>query len=204
MKTSKLSIYKLFFALLFFCSLIGCEKNDDGPKFSLPPATQTGENTFGCLIDGQLLIPRDGSGSFNVHDIGMKYIDVPGDVYEIDVHDFASERTASINLHIIGLDSIGLGEYIINESNCYRGLDSPETNNIFCRIYDYEENIYKYYCSFENSGTINITRYDNGIVSGIFSCKVISDEDPTDTIEITKGRFDLDRSTVNFTSYPNQ
>lgn len=194
---------RLFLILILFFQF-ACSKSDDGQKFSLPPITQTGENTFGCYIDGRLLIPRDGEGSFNVHDIGMKYVDVPGDVYEIDVHDFASERTASINLHIIGLDSIGLGEYIINESNCYRGLDSPKTNNIFCRIYDYEENIYKYYCSFENSGTITINRYDNGVVSGVFSCKVISDENPTDTIQITKGRFDIDRSSVNLTSYPNQ
>ena len=173
--------------------LIACSKNDDGPKFSLPPATQTGENTFGCLIDGQLLIPRDGSGSFNVHDIGMIFWDGIGNFYEIDVHDFASEKTASINLHIMGLDSLGEGQYIVNESNCYDGIDSPNTNNIFCRVWDYEDNIYESYCSFENSGVIHITKFDleKRIVSGTFHCKVVSYDDPTDTIEITEGRFDI-------------
>lgn len=47
-------------ALLNFCT--SCNilfKNDDEPKTELeklPPATQSGENTFGCLIDGTALV----------------------------------------------------------------------------------------------------------------------------------------------------
>lgn len=183
---------KVFFLFLIFFAFFACSKSDDDSNLSLPPITQTGENTFGCLIDGQLLIPRDGEGSFNAHDAGMIFWGGNG-YNEIDVHDFASERTGSIVLHIMYLDSLGIGEYIVNESNCYRGFNSPMTTNIFCRVWDPEDNIYKYYCSFENSGIITITRYDreNRIVSGTFSGKAVGDKDVSNTIEITKGRFDI-------------
>ncbi|WP_417857731.1 hypothetical protein [Xanthomarina gelatinilytica] len=181
----------LFLGILTFS---GCSKKDDN-RFepTLPSITQNGENTFGCYANGILITPRDGTGTFNSPDYGLRFVNVPGNSYDIDVHDFASEKTSSINLHIVGLDSIGVGEYIVDESNCNDGIDSPNTNNIFCRIWVEEENLYKTYCSVENSGVINITRYDidSRIISGTFSCRAAAFEDPTDIIEITQGRFDI-------------
>ena len=186
--------------------LMACSPTKDEFVPTLPPITQTGENTFGCYANGVLITPRDGSGTFNVRDPGMSFIAGPDPnniIYnEIKVYDFASERTARITLHILKLDSIGVGEYAISKSNCMGNIASPRTNNIFCRIFDYDKGIYKEYCSFENSGIINITRYDNEIISGTFSCRVRNKNDFDDVIEITEGRFDIDRSTVHYTSYP--
>ena len=45
--------------LLLLATLLGlsqCKKNDSGPAdpaSQLPPATQSGANTFGCLLNGQ-------------------------------------------------------------------------------------------------------------------------------------------------------
>ena len=181
--------------ILLILAQTACTKNDDGFKPTLPEATQTGVNTFGCYANGVLIIPRDGTGTFNSPDNGMSFFAGPSPenivYHEIRVHDFASDKTSKIILHIIGLDWIGVGEYIVNQSSCYDGIDSPNTNNIFCRIWVEEENLYKTYCSIENSGVINITRYDNGIISGTFSCRAAAFEDPTDIIEITEGRFDI-------------
>jgi hypothetical protein len=53
--------------LLFFLTtlaLISCDKDDDAPTNPvdrLPPATQTGANTFGCLLDGETFIPSGGT-----------------------------------------------------------------------------------------------------------------------------------------------
>lgn len=196
---------KPYFLMFLFFVIFACSKSDDNPILSLPPATQTGENTFGCYIDGQLLIPRSGTGTWMGPDPGMAFIDGVGSYYEIDVHDFASERTGSIVLHIMYLDSIGKGEYIVNTSNCNDSFLSPSTTNIFCRVWDYEENIYKYYCSTDNSGVINITRYDINadIVSGTFSCTAVNRDNPNDTIEITKGRFDINwRTLTPYTEFP--
>ncbi len=194
----------VLFLIFAVVTLVSCSKNDDGPQ--LPPATQTGENTFGCYVNGRLLVPRNGTGTFNAPDNGMSFFAGPSPdniiYHEIRVHDFASERTAKITLHLIGLDSIGIGEYFVNESNCLEGIASPMTNNIHCRVYDYSENIYKLYCSIENSGVINITRYDNGILSGTFSCNAVNRDDPNDIIEIIEGRFDINGFTLPNTEFP--
>ena len=45
-----------------------CSKDDgptppENPLSKLPPETQTGANTFGCIINNQVFYPRDGSGN---------------------------------------------------------------------------------------------------------------------------------------------
>ena len=186
--------------------LVGCSPTKDEFVPTLPPITQTGENTFGCYVNGVLITPRDGSGTFNVRDPGMSFIAGPDPnniIYnEIKVYDFASERTARITLHIHELDSIGVGEYPVGISNCMGNINSPLTNNIFCKIYDPTDGVYKEYCSFENSGIITITRYDSDIVSGTFSARIRNKNNNDEIVEITDGRFDIDRSTVHYTSYP--
>lgn len=50
------SILLLFFAVLILC--FGCKKNkSENPIDQLPPETQTGARTFGCLIDGHAFTP---------------------------------------------------------------------------------------------------------------------------------------------------
>ena len=38
--------------------LLGCQKNDPRPAEQLPPATQTGANTAGCVVDGLRWVAR--------------------------------------------------------------------------------------------------------------------------------------------------
>ena len=45
------------FLLAVFLVFIGCS-SDSNPEDGLPKETQTGANTFGCLIDGKLYKPR--------------------------------------------------------------------------------------------------------------------------------------------------
>ncbi len=51
--------------LLLTLFTLSCCKNDDdtptNPIDQLPPATQVGANTFGCLLDGQAFLPAYGS-----------------------------------------------------------------------------------------------------------------------------------------------
>jgi hypothetical protein len=51
-----------FLLLLSFLFLQGsCTREDDRcPTYKLPPATQTGANTIGCKVNGQVCIPRIG------------------------------------------------------------------------------------------------------------------------------------------------
>ena len=76
---------KLFLFVTITFLLSCCNKNDDdtptNPLEQLPPATQTGANTFGCLLDGELFLP---SGGFNSLDCvyqlinGERYFNLQG------------------------------------------------------------------------------------------------------------------------------
>ena len=98
---------------LTILSLVGCSKDDTTPPepaLLLPTETQTGANTFGCLINGKLLIPRDGTGTFGGSDRGMiLWAGHPtGTEYsEIDIHDYKSPKTGEIVIHIQSLDQLG-------------------------------------------------------------------------------------------------
>ena len=54
----------LIIILITALALSSCDKDDDKPKTELeklPPATQIGANTFGCLLDGQAFLPSGGT-----------------------------------------------------------------------------------------------------------------------------------------------
>jgi hypothetical protein len=58
----------LILILLTAFTLSCCSKDDNKPKTELeklPPATQTGKNTFGCLLDGKAFLPYNAPNSTN-------------------------------------------------------------------------------------------------------------------------------------------
>ncbi|MEO0046656.1 MAG: hypothetical protein RL705_1847 [Bacteroidota bacterium] len=78
-----------------------------------------------------------------------------------------------------------------------------------CRIYNNESNSYQYYRSYENSGELKITKYQvigqqsqSKIVSGTFSGRLKNSSNPNDIIEVTLGRFDINKSTLYSETYP--
>ena len=189
---------------------LGCNKEEtiiSQCEDLLPTITTTGANTFGCCINSNLLKPRDGSGTFGGSDGGfITWGDTSGNNFfdEIDIHDFASERTGSILIHIQNTFYNGVGDYTINVSNGIRGFGSNQHTHLFCRVFDYKNNKYQYYRSFDNSGILKILRYDfaNRIVSGTFNCKVVNSSNINDTIQIKNGRFDYNWITLYQTSFP--
>lgn len=191
MKTLFLETMLFFFML----TLNNCEKND--PKEQLPPITQTGENTFGCLIDGTLFVPKGWKISIYGYDFPVSYLGSIDDSYDgITVRDFESSDSKRMDIKLYHLEQNGTGTFTINKSNCLGVHYTYPSINIRCRYNG------AWYCSIENGGTLTITRYDNSIVSGTFSCTVVNRDDPTDRIEITEGRFDFDRSSINTTQFP--
>jgi hypothetical protein len=187
--------------LLFLATLLlfSCSKEDattNVPTLTLPTETQVGANTFGCYINGKLLVPRSGTGTVGGSD---RAVTVWGDVSgnqkydEIEVKDFKSTRTAQILIHIQSLHQLGSGDYNVDLSNGLRGIDGLNNNYIHCRVFNENTNSYQYYRSFDNCGTINITRYDfaNDVIAGTFTCRVRNSVNPADEIQITQGRFDI-------------
>lgn len=203
---------QILFLALIVQFLTSCSNDEKGSSCqdSLPAITTTGANTFGCCINGNLLIPRDGTGTFGGNDEGfITWGDPTGNnLYsEIDVKDFKSDKTGSILIHIQGLHQIGIGEYIINESNGNNSIDGLSHTYLHCRIFNVETNSYQYYRSSLNSGMLKVNKYEfipgvKKIVSGTFTCTVTNSSDSSDVIEIKDGRFDFDGATLPNAIFP--
>jgi hypothetical protein len=101
--------------------------------------------------------------------------------------------------------------YIQNDSNIYPintgdytfGESNGSTENSFSigkMMTSYLNG--KKYLSIANTGKITITKSDQNIISGTFSCKLKNKDNPNDIIEITDGRFDFNKNTINTTNFP--
>ena len=156
-----------------------CKKTPVQQEDQLPPITQTGAKTFGCLVNGKVYIPK-GTGSPGepnykaVYDVynGRPYLFIKTVRY---VNGFDGE----INFSIDSLSAPGI--YLIKANKNHLVLGGNFFNR--CSISAYDTTSYQ-------KGSFNISKIDlqNGIFSGTFNCTI---KPPNcDTIHITEGRFD--------------
>lgn len=175
---------KLFFLLTIIALLISCDK--DGQIFAvkdkLPPETQTGANTVGCLVNGKVFLPHDEGLNTSVN---CFYQFVNGEYYF--TLDFVDLRKGGVESVIIQLKKINLKQeeiYVLNKNSDYDGdflgggaAYFPVLTNI------YTTNTLK-------TGELKITRIDvsKSIVSGTFWFDAINSKG--EKVEIREGRFD--------------
>ncbi len=169
---------KLYILLFPFLLAASCgKKDDDQPTDKLPPATMTGANTFGCLVNGEVWLPHTGSiwdEALNVkHDRGW----VGCDQLAIGV-----KKITSTNVNIYQTFNINVWCPVVGANTT-----SP-SNGIFI---DFED-CGNYRVDTLSPHVVNITKLDtiNFIASGTFYFTAIND-DCLDTIRITEGRFDV-------------
>ena len=169
---------RILLLLLTTFTLSCCNNDDDKPQNpigQLPPATQTGANTFGCLINGEPFVVSNTSNQTAIYQggglliggqksINNNFSQVSIFISETNIGEIISEN----NSYILNSNSVPKGEYYIENQNCF------------------------YFTSSNYSGSITITKLDNinFIVSGTFEFKSISDN-CEGIINITNGRFDL-------------
>jgi hypothetical protein len=189
---------KTIYILLIAIIATACNSDDPvDPASLLPPITMTGENTFGCLIDGKFFRPRDGGSTINSDNRGLILRSSGGNSIEIDAHDYKSSKVSSILIRITDIDIHRVGIYVTDESNGLRGIDGLDNSYIHCRIWNNEVGRYQTYLSYENSGLLHVSRLERspGIYyyhSGTFETKLINSQNQNDTIKVTLGRFDID------------
>ena len=176
--------------------LLSCNDNENViqviPEDKLPPITQTGENTFGCLIDGNVFIPKDKTGYTPPGGGTPRGIEIFGNnsVFVIQARNYIN---ATIYIYIPE-NLPNQIEYVFDESpGVSYGLNSPDYAHIFCIINN------KKYLSFENSGSILFTKVNqtSGLYAGVFSAKFKNIDDKNDILEISEGRFDINIATLN-------
>jgi hypothetical protein len=206
---------KALFALLVLTfTLTACSSDDTNIEDRLPPETQTGANTFGCIINGNLLLPRSGNNSIVFPQSGAILWGAgapnPTAYFELEIKDYKSPKTASFLFHMHDIVALGLGSYVIDESNGMRDIDGFPHHYIYCTVFDNNTNSYQKYVSYTDSGSFTITKLlsntannNNGwIISGTFACKLRNINNPNNEIEIKKGRFDINSKTIEFKYFP--
>jgi hypothetical protein len=195
--------------LLFLATftLSCCSKDDNTKQDQLPPITTTGANTAGCIINGKVILPKNGFDNLSGNtSYGLRtgaginfHPPIIGDDYKffeiMNLKD--SGKSYSIYIHINDM-STGVGNYTVGQSNNQYFIDGPNNPQIIVR--ETINNISgKTFISGANSGTIIISKFDylNGLYAGTFSCELYDIENPTQIIQVTDGRFDINLVTLN-------
>jgi hypothetical protein len=173
------------FTLTLFVLLVSCNNDDDKPENpadALPPATQSGEQTFGCLIDGNpFFSTKIGNGQPHAF---YQYVD-GAYTLGISASRGADDPSKSINLGALDIEGLQTGTYT---------LESFESGNFFGE-YRLDGGIVLDTSTGENGfGSLTITRFDDQehIISGTFEFTV--QRNNGEQIKITDGRFDLNYS----------
>ncbi len=170
---------KKYFFLVIICLAVACSKKDicDNPIDCLPPATQTGAGTIGCLINGQPFSP--GGSQFSGPTQQANYnTDLEGELY-FSLIAINKKTNKAIGINISGME--------INQGETYDLRYDEEISKLV--IYDSGFSIYE--TGYSHTGEITFFKFDdiNGIVSGTFWFDAINEEG--EVVEIREGRFDM-------------
>ncbi|GAC1597228.1 MAG: hypothetical protein NVS3B19_19600 [Ginsengibacter sp.] len=143
----------------------------------LPPITQIGANTFGCLIKGIAWLPNDNYNTRNFKlqvDPGFADGDFNVGAHHID------DNSNYVSFSFASLKCKNSGVYFLSDTGQFF---SYSNTNLSCSF----EKLPGVYCS----GSFTITRYDltSRIFSGTFEYTIL-DKTCGDTLHFTNGRFD--------------
>tara|TARA_R110002012_G_scaffold70712_1_gene181892 strand:+ start:16626 stop:17183 length:558 start_codon:yes stop_codon:yes gene_type:complete len=170
------SLLLLFLAL----TVAGCSDDDDNPPTDpvdqLPPATQTGAQTFGCLLDGEVFLSGNTPNNLDcVYQFtnGAYYFSLQG-----------NKRDSNNNLIRISLNTKRLE---IHQNDTYILLENIDENAYGSYFYNADF----YYTNQTQTGELKITKldYGNHIVAGTFWFDI---KDSNGVVhKIREGRFDV-------------
>ena len=173
--TSLLTKLHCFFWLLSL-GLAQCHHDDPTPLSQLPPASQTGAGTFGCLINGRAYTPKGNNGTTNfavLYEPGPQGVGLNILTYRID----GGRQYLSLSCGLITPQkrTFTIGLPATEGDAAYDGVGGDYFN----------DNGLTY-----RRGQIIITRLDEqaGVLSGTF--EFTSVRRGGDTLKVTQGRFD--------------
>lgn len=178
---NKLFIHLFFLSIIFF-SIASCKKHkSDNPIDQLPPATQTGANTLGFLLNGVPWTPKGWSGGTTNLSL---YFDPSyrGGTFNIATYRLLSQDNKQS--FAIALDSFQIaGDFYLSENSNLKVVFIDRIKS--CTIDAFDTSVYR-------DGKLIITKLDrqNQIISGTFDFTLYSSS-CGDTIKITNGRFDM-------------
>ena len=172
----------------------------------LPPITEVGANTAGFLINGKVIVPKNGNqivGSSPSYGLtigagGNFHPPIIGDDYFfVKIVDFKSNPSIVLWIQVNNLLA-GVGTYNLGAATGNFFSYSPANPFILYEICTDINNCKVYYSEL-NSGTIVFSRFDyyGGIYSGTFKGILTNRNNSADKVQITDGRFDIKIATLN-------
>ncbi|GAA0188652.1 hypothetical protein GCM10009122_47650 [Fulvivirga kasyanovii] len=169
---NKYFTYILFpVSLALFIGFSACQEDDE-----LPPITSEGKNTFGCLVNGELWLPKGALGQGGTFAQMKIWNDTVGaTLYADNVN-----TTSGITISFFDVPHLRIDKsYDLTDSTYFIQ---------YSRLKDGKA------CFYENvvKGNLKLSEYniDQKILSGTFEFKAYSDV-CNDTVTITEGRFDI-------------
>lgn len=162
-----------------------CNKGDDDqPKTELeklPPATQTGANTAGCLVNGVAFLPK---GNFATGNLTCNYI---------DGKDFSLQISEKINGRIRSLFVASYNQNLHDNIGVVFQLKEYGANSKFGEfvIYNADFSEEHYQSTTLITGELKITyhNFNQAILSGTFWFDAVNSEGKK--VEVRNGRFDM-------------
>jgi hypothetical protein len=175
--------FKTMLALFVFAATVllsgmQCEKEQE-----LPAATQTGKNTFGYKINGEIVVPKKGwAPGLPLSQEAIYYYNFSTNSYDVLINSVHTANKPYRYLHISTKE-------ILLEEKTYE-IGEENITNVFYANYSFTDSP-TYATSAQAKGQINITHFDeiNRIISGTFWFDAL---DPNGVkVEIREGRFDV-------------
>jgi hypothetical protein len=155
-----------------------CKKPKDEPQ--LPPETQTGAMTFGCKINGQIFVPKDGRGRPGLF---VEYVNLgsgPGGGWYLNIPAIDQVPANSIGVSIV-TDSLLVAEGMQYQFGISKGFAKAR----------YYVGLNNYPKGNTDSGSLWIKKHDmtQRILSGSFSFTGTNANG--EKVNVTEGRFDI-------------
>lgn len=174
-----------FLILLITVALfISCKKDDVPPMEQLPPATQTGKNTFGCLVNGKAFIPKGSMFSGPILQSYYQYVD--GEYY---FHVSAADKSEPSNIFSVRINA---KNFQITKAGSFEFAE-PVIDGKPIGTYANTSNAKskEYNTSTALAGELKITHFDleKQIVSGTFWFDAVNQAG--EKVEVREGRFDM-------------
>jgi hypothetical protein len=197
------TIQILFIAIITACfAIISCKKSVNQLSL-LPPITDTGANTFGCLVNGVAMLPKSGVPTWNnPFPLPALYTEFREEV-RIKTGGGSNSPATFICLYLFNLFNNGVTNYEWKQTEYGSEVFPLFNSQLYGVFINPKTNKYEWYGSYVGSGSTSITKFDtvNTIISGTFNGK-LKQRFGNDTITVDNGRFDINWKTVADKKFP--
>ncbi|MBE7176094.1 MAG: hypothetical protein INR69_06805 [Mucilaginibacter polytrichastri] len=173
------------FLMVLFC-LGACKKDEKNiPEIErLPPATQSGKYTAGCLVDGRALLP-DKIASVGTTGLKSEVVKTKiGWYFNLSIVDSQNKpNTRALSIVAKDID--------LKEGRAYPLGIMANTGADGVYLWSTGQNDYIYSTAINATGLLTITKLDpeKGVVAGTFYLDAVRDDGKR--VEIREGRFDV-------------